>query len=213
MLLSCRVGGSWESLGLKIDPTGTSKRRSVLSVHWKDWFWSSNSNTLATWCTELTHLKRPWCWERLKAGGEGDDKGWEGWIASLTQWTWVWVNSRSWWWTGKPGMLQFMGSQRVRHDWVTELTEADFKKVKCKIWNLGKKITFLWAQSEKSYMKLHKKYKLKNQSITKKLHYKENLYSKNTNNNQDEERILTKKSGHMCVCNWFSYTSETNTTL
>ena len=57
--------------------------------------WSWNSNTLATWCKELTHWKRPWCWERLKAGGEGDDRGWDGWMASLTQWTWVWVNSRS----------------------------------------------------------------------------------------------------------------------
>ena len=69
----------------------------------------------------LTHWKRPWCWEGLGAGGEGDDRGWDGWIASLTRWTWVWVNSGSWWWTGKPGMLQFMGSQRVGHDWVTEL--------------------------------------------------------------------------------------------
>ena len=66
--------------------------------------------------------KRPWCWERLKAGGEGDDRGWDGWMASPTQWTWVWVNSRSWWWTGRPGMLQSMGSQRVRHDWATELS-------------------------------------------------------------------------------------------
>ena len=76
-------------------------------------------NTLATWCEELTHWKRPWCWERLKAGGEGDDR--DGWMASLTQWTWVWVNSGSWWWTGRPGVLWFMGLQRVRHDWVTEL--------------------------------------------------------------------------------------------
>jgi len=87
----------------------------------EDWCWSWNSNTLATWCEELTHLKRPWCWERLKVGGEGDDRGWDGWIASPTQWTWVWVNSGSWWWTGRPGMLRFMGSQRVGHDWVTEL--------------------------------------------------------------------------------------------
>ena len=73
------------------------------------------------WCEELTHLKRPWCWERLKAG-EGDDRGWEDdWMASPTQWTWVSVSSRSWWWTGKPGVLQSMGSQRVGHDWVTEL--------------------------------------------------------------------------------------------
>ena len=81
----------------------------------------ADSNILATWCEELTHYKRPWCWERLKVGGEGVDRGWDGWIASLTQWTWVWVNSRSWWRTGRPGMLQSMGSQRVGHDWVTEL--------------------------------------------------------------------------------------------
>jgi len=77
--------------------------------------------TLAAWCEELIHLKRPWCWERLKVGGEGDNRGWECWMASLTQWMWVWVNSGSWWWTGKPGVLQSMGSQRVGHDWVTEL--------------------------------------------------------------------------------------------
>ena len=62
-------------------------RKSVLNSHWKDWCWSWNSNTLATWCEELTHLKRPWCWERSKVGGEGDDRGWDGWMASLTQWT------------------------------------------------------------------------------------------------------------------------------
>ena len=81
-----------------------------------------NSSTLATWCREPTHWKRPWCWERLKAG-EGDDRGWDVWMASLTQCTWVWVGSRSWWWTGKPGVLQSMGSQRVGHDWATKLTE------------------------------------------------------------------------------------------
>ena len=80
-----------------------------------------NSSTLATSCTELTHWKRLWCWEGLGAGGEGDDRGWDGWMASLTRWTWVWVNSGSWWWTGRPGMLQFMGLQRVGHDWATEL--------------------------------------------------------------------------------------------
>ena len=78
-------------------------------------------NTLATWCEELTHLKRPWCWERMRAGGEGDGKEWDGWMASLTRWTWVWVYSGSWWWTGRPGVLRFMGSQRVGHDWATEL--------------------------------------------------------------------------------------------
>ena len=69
---------------------------------------------LATWCEELTHLKITWCWERLKRGGEGGDRGWDGWMASPTQWTWVWVNSGSWQWTGRPGVLQHMGSQRVR---------------------------------------------------------------------------------------------------
>ena len=79
--------------------------------------WSWSSNTLVAWWEELTHWKRPWFWERLKAGGEGDDRGWGGWIALLAQWTWVWVNSGSWWWTGRPGMLQFMKSQRVGHKW------------------------------------------------------------------------------------------------
>ena len=89
------------------------------------WCWSWNSNTLATSCEELTQWKRPWCWEGLEAGGEGDDRGWDCWRASPTQWTWVWVNSRSWWWTGRPGMLQFMGLQRVGHDWATELNWTD----------------------------------------------------------------------------------------
>ena len=70
---------------------------------------------------ELTHWKRLWCWEGLGAGGEGNDRGWDGWMASLTRWMWVWVNSGSWWWTGRPGELRFMGSQRVGHDWATEL--------------------------------------------------------------------------------------------
>ena len=70
---------------------------------------------------QLTHWKRPWCWERLKAGGEGDDRGWDGSIASPTWGTWVWANSGRWWRTGKPDLLQSMGSQRVRHDRATEL--------------------------------------------------------------------------------------------
>ena len=69
----------------------------------------------------MTHLKKPRCWEGLKVGGRGEDRGWDGLMASLTQWTWAWVNSRSWWWTGKPDVLQSMGLQRVRQDWVTEL--------------------------------------------------------------------------------------------
>ena len=70
---------------------------------------------------ELTHWKRHRCWERLKAGGDGDNRESDGWVASPTQWTWVWVDSGSWWWTGKPGVLQSMGSQRFGHDWVVEL--------------------------------------------------------------------------------------------
>jgi len=73
----------------------------------------------------LTHWKRLWCWEGLGAGGEGDDRGWGGWMASPTRWTWVWVNFGSWWWTGRPGVLQFTGSRRVRPDWVTELNWTD----------------------------------------------------------------------------------------
>ena len=76
---------------------------------------------LATWCKELTPWKRLWCWERLKTGGEGDDRGGDGWMASPTRWTWVGVSSRSWWWTVKPGVQQFMRSQRVGHDSATEL--------------------------------------------------------------------------------------------
>ena len=78
---------------------------------------------LATWCGELTHLKRPWCWERLWAGGEGEDRGWDGWMASPTQWIWVWVDYGSLWWSGRLGVLQFMGSQRVRHDSASELID------------------------------------------------------------------------------------------
>ena len=80
MLLNCGVEeDSWESLGLQGDPTSPSQRKLLLNIHWKVWCWSWNSNTLATWCKELTHLKRPWCWERLKAGREGANRGWYGW--------------------------------------------------------------------------------------------------------------------------------------
>ena len=89
----------------------------------------AETNTLATWCEELTHWKRPWCWEGLGAGGEGDDRGRDGWMASPTPWAWVWVKSRSWWWTGRPGVLSFMGLQRVRHDWATELNWTEVIKV------------------------------------------------------------------------------------
>ena len=94
--------------------------------HWKDWCWSWNSNNLATSCEELTHWKRPWCWEGLGAGGEGDGRGWDGWMASPTWWTWVSVNSGSWWWTGRPDVLRFMGSQSPT--WLSDWTEQIFLK-------------------------------------------------------------------------------------
>ena len=106
MLLNCGVGeDSWESLGLQGDTTSPFWRRSALGFLWKEWCWSWNSSTLVTSCEELTHWKRLWCWEGLGAGGKGDDRGWDGWMASLTRWMWVSVNSGSWWWTGRPGVL------------------------------------------------------------------------------------------------------------
>ena len=137
MLLNCGTGeDSWESLRLQGEPTSQSSRKSVLNIHWKDWCCSWNFNTLATWGKELTHLKRPWCWERLRAGGEGDNRGWDGCMASPTQWTWVWVNSGHRWWTGRPGVLQSMGLQRVRHDSVTELSPVIS-------WSIGLFTTFI----------------------------------------------------------------------
>ena len=117
------VTDSWASLGLQGDPTSPFWRRSALGFLWREWCWSWNSSTLATSWEELTHWKRLWCWKGLGAGWKGDDRGWDGWMASLTRWTWVWVNSGSWWWTGRPDVLRFMGSQRVGHDWATEQTE------------------------------------------------------------------------------------------
>ena len=90
ILLNCCVGGdSWESPGLQGDPTSPSLRKSVLNIHWEDWCWSWNSNILATWCKELTYWKRPWCWERLKAGREGEDRGWDDWLASTDWLNWA----------------------------------------------------------------------------------------------------------------------------
>ena len=116
---------------LRVPWTARRSNQSILKeirmiIHWKDWCWSWNSNTLAIWCEELTHLKRPWSWERLRAGGEGDNRGWDGWMASLSRWMWVWVDSWSWWWTGKPGVLQSMQQQRVGHDWTTDLNWYDY---------------------------------------------------------------------------------------
>ena len=121
----------WRRL-LRVPWTAGRSNQSILKeispgVHWKEWCWSWNASTLATSCEELTCWKRPWCWEELGAGGEGDDRGWDGWMASPSWWTWVWVNSMSLWWTGRPGMLRFMGSQRVRHDWGAELNWTDMR--------------------------------------------------------------------------------------
>ena len=111
----------WRRL-LRVPWTARRSNQSILKeispeYSLKDWSRSWSSSTLATWCEELTHWKSPWCWERLKAGGEGDNRGWDGWMASPGWWIWVWASPRSWRWTGKPGLLQSMGSKWVEHDW------------------------------------------------------------------------------------------------
>ena len=121
MVANCGAGeDSWESLGLQGDQTSQSQRNSTLKIQWKDWCWSWSSKTLTTWCEELTHWQRPWCWKRLRARWERDDRGWDYWIAAPTQWTWIWANSGRQWRTGKPGVLQPMGSQTVGLDWASE---------------------------------------------------------------------------------------------
>ena len=107
-------------------------KKSVLNSHWKDWCWSWNSNNLATWCEEATHWKRPWCWERLNAG-EVEDRVWDGGMASPTQWAWVWINTRSWWWTGKPDVLQSIGSQS--QTWLGNWTELNWYRFRLHIEN------------------------------------------------------------------------------
>ena len=115
MLLNCGDReDSWECQG---DQTSQSERKSTLNIHRNEWCWSWSSSTLANWCEEPTHQKRPWCWERLKAG---EDRGWDGWMALMTQWTWAWVNSGKWWRTGKLGVLQSMGLQKVGHNLATQ---------------------------------------------------------------------------------------------
>ena len=126
MLLNCGVGeDSWESLGLQGDPTSPFWRKSNLNIHWKDWCWSWSSNALATWCEELTHWKRPWCWERLKGGGDGDDRGWDGWMASLTPWTWIWTGSGSWYGQGSLACCSPWGCKELdmtEQDWTVTVT-------------------------------------------------------------------------------------------
>ena len=120
-LLHCGVGEvSWESLGLQGDLTSPSIKE-INPEYLLEGLMLKLNNNLATWCEELTHWQRPWCWERWKAGKEGDNSGWDGWMASLTRWTWVWEASSSWCWTRKPGVLQSMESQRAGYNWATEL--------------------------------------------------------------------------------------------
>ena len=110
---------------LKIFFQSISSRLNISMVGWlisrnQSWIFIGRTDTLATWGKELTHWKRQMV-GKLKAGGEGDVRRWDGWMASPTRWTWIWASSGSWWWTGKPGRLQSVGSPRVRHDWATEL--------------------------------------------------------------------------------------------
>ena len=132
-------------LGLQGDQTSESWWKSILNINCKDWCWSWSSNPLATWGRELTQSKRPWCWERLRAGGEEGDRGWDGSIPSSVQWTWVWANSQREWRTGKPGMLQPVGSQRVGHD--SRLNNNKRKHTReitlQRIWNLWTNVS-LW---------------------------------------------------------------------
>ena len=123
MLLDCGVGeDSWESLGLQGDPSNQSILKEISpGISLEGMMLKLKLQYLATSCEELTHWKRLWCWEGLGAEREGDYRGWDGWMASRTRWTWVWVNSGRWWWIGRPGVLWFMGLQRVGHDWAAEL--------------------------------------------------------------------------------------------
>ena len=110
----------WITL-LKVPWTAKSSKQSIfLNIHWKDWCWSWSSSILVIRCEWNTHWKSPWCWERLRAEREESIRGWYDWMASLIQWTWTWANPRRWWGTGRPGVLQSMGSQRVRHNWTAE---------------------------------------------------------------------------------------------
>ena len=123
MLLNCGVGeDSWEALGLQGDPVHPEGDQPWHFFGRND----AKAETPVLWPPRVKSwlVGKDWCWEGLGAG-EGDNRGWDGWMASLTRWTWVWMNSGSWWWTGRPGMLWLMGSQRVRHDWATELNWTD----------------------------------------------------------------------------------------
>ena len=121
MLLNCGVGDSQESLGLQGYWTSPSLRKSVLTIQWKDWCWSWNPNNFGHLMWRTESLEKTLMLGKIEGERRRGRLGWDCWIASPTQWTWVWVNSGSWWWTVKPGVLQSMGSQRVGHTWMTEL--------------------------------------------------------------------------------------------
>ena len=122
MLLNCGVGeDTWDSLELQGDPTSPSKGDQSFRCSLEGLILKLKLRYFGHLMQRVDSLEKTWCWEGLGAGEEGDDRAWDGWMASPTWWAWGWVNSGSWWWTGRPGMLWFMGSQRVGHDWVTEL--------------------------------------------------------------------------------------------
>ena len=130
MLLNCCVGeDSWEFLGLQVDqPVYPKGNQSSIFIGRTD----VEVETPILWLPDVNDwlIWRPWCWGGLKAGGGGDDRGWDSWMASPTWWTWVWASSGSWWWTGKPGVLLSTGSQRVRQDWATELNWTEYPLTK-----------------------------------------------------------------------------------
>ena len=107
----------WRQL-LRVPWTARRSNRSILKEISPEYSLQGLMMKLKLQYFELTHWKRPWFWERLKAGGEGDDRGWDGWMASLTQWTWAWASSGSWWWTERPGVLQSMGLKRDTAEWL-----------------------------------------------------------------------------------------------
>ena len=121
ILLNCGVGDSQESLGLQGYWTSPSLRKSVLTIHRKDWCWSWNPNNFGHLMWRTESLEKTLMLGKIEGERRRGRWGWDCWIASPTQWTWVWVNSGSWLWTVKPGVLQSMGSQRVGHTWMTEL--------------------------------------------------------------------------------------------
>ena len=114
----------WRTVLLEKTPESPLDSKEIkpvnLNTHWKNWHWSWSSSILATWGEEVTHWKSPWCWERLRGEGEEGIRGWNGWMASPMQWTSNWANFGRWWGTGRPDMLQSMGSKRVGHNWVTK---------------------------------------------------------------------------------------------